>query len=71
MCLVHSLVLSEFGFELLVANDVVETASRSGEGTKLRFEAGTVGWMSGDSTGGEGLEERLLGSFPVLRDWSA
>lgn len=54
MPLVHSLVLSEF--ELLVANDVVDIASRSGEATGLGFEAGVAGLISGDSIGGEGLE---------------
>lgn len=64
MFLVHSLVLKEF--ELLVAKDVVETASRRGEAMGLSLEAGVPGLMSGDWTGGEGLEERALLLFPLL-----
>jgi hypothetical protein len=64
MPLVHSLVLSEF--ELLVAKDVVETASRRGEAIGgLSLDDGIAGLMSGDWVGGgEGLEERAL-PFPL------
>jgi hypothetical protein len=67
MPLVHSLVLSEF--ELLVAKDVVETASRRGEAIGgLSLDDGIAGLMSGDWVGGgEGLEERAL-PFPLLAD---
>jgi hypothetical protein len=66
MPLVHSLVLSEF--ELLVAKDVVETASRRGEAIGgLSLDDRVAGLMSGDWIGGEGLEERAL-PFPLLAD---
>jgi len=63
MPLVHSLVLREF--ELVVAKDVVETASRRGEAIGLSFEAGVAGLISGDGIGGSGLEERALALFPL------
>ena len=64
MPLVHSRVLKEF--ELLVARDVVETASRRGEASGL--EDGVAGLISGDSVGGEGLDEKPLVPFPLLAD---
>lgn len=65
--LVHSLVLSEF--ELLVAKDVVETASSSGEAIGgLSLEGGEAALISGDWIGGEGLVERPLAPFPLLAD---
>lgn len=60
MPLVHSLVLSE----LLVAYDVVETASSIGEATGISLDDRLVGLISGDTTG-EALDEPLL-SFPLV-----
>lgn len=62
--LVHSLV---FG-ELLVAKDVVETASRSGEGAGWSFGGKTAGVISGESVadGGEGVDEGPFVPFPLL-----
>lgn len=61
--LVHSLVLNEL--ELLVAKDVVEIASRSGDAIGLTFGEGVIGLISGESIGGEGLEEILLVPFAL------
>jgi hypothetical protein len=60
----HSLVLGE----LLVAKDVVETASSSGEAYGMSLEVDTAGFISGDRTGGgERLsEEGFLSMVPLL-----
>ena len=59
--LAHSLVFGE-----LLAYDVDETASSSGEGVGLSFEDTLEGCISGETTGDAAEEDESLVAFPLL-----